>query len=337
MDENFVSDYNNDSYRWIPMNSTPPEVVHPVVTFPIQQEVGEVRAHQGEVVATVPLQVSVPTENTTAGSTSDDDFNYLAWDTCDFNEEGTPIGYLGKLWINYPVLKLRVICKKLMVYGIKNAKKDHIVESIVKTHQNSKAYAIVRNSMEDIDNNQQQGTTRKEQQCAYRLMNILFSDDFADEFACIGNTASRKTLDIGKAANEKLFWEKVEDAYLVSKADYHELQFREDEIFTTETIYPGKIVPHDWKKLRSIWKAVNTDYKAACTRFTQSGTHDCNFYSYCQGKKEPYYLRLHLVDRPELNEMVEADLPEACSLSSSSGVSSKDDNISVSTSNRKRA
>jgi hypothetical protein len=155
-----------------------------------------------------------------------------------------------------------------MVYGIKNAKKEHIVESIVKTHQNSKAYAIVRNSMEDIDNNQQ-GTTRKEQQCAYRLMNILFSNDFADEFACIGNNASRKTLDIGKAANEKLFWEKVEDAYLVLKADYNVLQFREDEVFTTETIYPGKIVPHDWKKLRSIWKAVNTDYKAACTRFTQ--------------------------------------------------------------------
>jgi hypothetical protein len=35
--------------------------------------------------------------------------------------------------------------------------------------------------------------------------------------------------------------------------------------------------------------------------------------------------------------MVEADLPEACSLSSLSRASSKDDNISVATNNRKRA
>jgi hypothetical protein len=43
------------------------------------------------------------------------------------------------------------------------------------------------------------------------------------------------------------------------KADYNILQFHEDEVFTNKTIYPGKVVPHDWKTLRTMWKAVNTD------------------------------------------------------------------------------
>jgi hypothetical protein len=60
-----------------------------------------------------------------------------------------------------------------------------------------------------------------------------------------------------------------------------------------------------------MWKGVNADYKAALTRFTQSGTHDSNLYSFCSGKKEAYYLRLLLAKRPDLNKMVEADLPDA--------------------------
>jgi hypothetical protein len=310
MEDNYINNSNIECYHWIPSNGGT-SLVDEVRTIPI--EVSEISLP----IVTVP-QVGVPDTSVEA---AESEFSCVTWETCDFNNEGAPIGFQGKLWMTYTVLKLRVICKKLKVYGIKNAKKEHIIESIMKTHHNSKAYAIVRGTMEGDDNNQQ--GSRKESQCPYRLINILFSDDFAGEFACIGNTASRNLLDIGKAANEKLFWERIEDAFLVSKSDYNILQFRDDEVFTTETICPGKVVPHDWKKLRSMWKTVNADYKAACTRFTQSGTHECNFYSYCNGKKEPYYLRLHLADRPELNEMIEADLPDACSFSSSTG--SKED------------
>jgi hypothetical protein len=117
-----------------------------------------------------------------------DIFDALSWDTCDFNNEGTLVGFRGKYWNNYPVVKLRI----LRVYGVKNAKKDHAVDSIMRTHQNSAAYAAICLGME-INNNNQQGT-RKEQQCPYRLMNTLFSDAFTDEFACIGNTAATTSV-----------------------------------------------------------------------------------------------------------------------------------------------
>ena len=76
---------------------------------------------------------------------------------------------------------------------------------------------------------------------------------------------------------------------------------------------------HDWKKLRAIWKKTNTKYKASLTRFTILGTHANDFYSFCNGKMDVYYLYKHLQQRPSLNDMVAADLPTVCSLSSMMG------------------
>ena len=71
---------------------------------------------------------------------------------------------------------------------------------------------------------------------------------------------------------------------------------------------------HDWKKLRAVWKSVNAKYKAALSRYTISGTHDSDFYTFCNGKLEIYYLRKHLELRPELNATVKADLPHKCAV-----------------------
>jgi hypothetical protein len=127
-------------------------------------------------------------------------------------------------------------------------------------------------------------------------------------------------LDVGKAAYEQGFWDKIQKEFLVSKPEYDILQFQDDDTFFNESFNPGKIVTHDWRKLRYIWKAVNADYKQAFDRFTQSGTHENNFLAFCSGKKEAYYLRLHLGNKPSLNEMVEAELPEGCCVSSSTTI-----------------
>ncbi len=55
---------------------------------------------------------------------------------------------------------------------------------------------------------------------------------------------------------------------------------------------------------------VNVEYKAALTHFTQSGTHDSNFYNFCNGKPDVYYLRKYLELKPNLDNTVEEDLPE---------------------------
>ena len=91
-------------------------------------------------------------------------------------------------------------------------------------------------------------------------------------------------------------------------------------------------MPHDWKKLRSIWKQINSHYKESLGRFTQSGTHSSNFFDFCEGRLETYYLRRHLEARPDLTGTVVADLPEEVFMESTSRPSST---ISSSTKRKK--
>ena len=123
-------------------------------------------------------------------------------------------------------------------------------------------------------------------------------------------------MDEGVAGNDKYFWAQVQEAFVRPNPLFDTLKFQDDDVFSGSEIDPGSIVQHDWKKLRVIWKAVNADYKAALSRYTTSGTHESNFYTFCVGKKEVYYLKKHLEQRPELNGMVEAALPREVALSS---------------------
>jgi len=43
-------------------------------------------------------------------------------------------------------------------------------------------------------------------------LNILFSDAFVEGFSQLGNVADCTALDVGKAANNQLFWEGVQEA-----------------------------------------------------------------------------------------------------------------------------
>jgi len=206
----------------------------------------------------------------------------------------------------------------LSVRGVKNAKKSIMIDHIVRWYRNKQYYDAAL-----LKRDAQACATRKTLHCAFRLMNVLFSDAFAGDFATIGDVATRESLDSGKAGNEQAFWEKVEVAFgsvcEPPNDAFDQLHFTiDDDAFfgIVGHINPAMIVPHSWKKLRSIWKAVNSDYKAALARFTVSGTHSNDFFSFCLGKLEPYYLRKHLEAKPQLNDMVTADLPDECLLSS---------------------
>jgi hypothetical protein len=209
--------------------------------------------------------------------------------------------------------QLRTLCSRLGVKGVKNAKKCKMIEMVTGIYRNKAAYKDLQIAVPSTAN-----VPRKQIQCSFRLLNILFSDDFAERFGSIGNVADRALLDSGKAGSDEYFWEAVQLAFLTPKPEYDIMLFMEDDVFSCrEDIDPSKIISHNWKKLRSIWKGINADYKAALSRFTISGTHSSDFYNFCHGKLEPYYLRKHLELRPDLTGAVEADLPEETFLSSS--------------------
>ena len=92
--------------------------------------------------------------------------------------------------------------------------------------------------------------TRKEPQCVYRLLNILFSDAFAEGFAQLGNVAACAELDLGKAGNYQLFWEGVQETFAGKDEAHDNLHFADDEVSgAVHCINFKKIVPHDWNKL----------------------------------------------------------------------------------------
>ena len=78
-----------------------------------------------------------------------------------------------------------------------------------------------------------------------------------------------------------------------------------------------------------MWKAVNADYKIAVNKFPRSGTHDSDFFPFCSGKIETYYLRKYLCLCPNLTATVEADLPVECAVASEGFSTSTSSTIST--------
>jgi len=145
---------------------------------------------------------------------------------------------------------LRAVCSQLKIQGIKNATKDQMIKKLafMFMHQVKTRYGKASEVLES-------SPTRKEHQCPFRLLNILFSDQFAEGFSQLGNVASRSELDMGKAANNQLFWEGVQEAFQGQDPTIDNLHFADDEVLQElHYIDFTKIVPHDWKKHCSIWK-----------------------------------------------------------------------------------
>jgi len=93
----------------------------------------------------------------------------------------------------------RVVCSQLKVKGVKSSMKEQMIKRLVSLHQ-------IRAKYDKISETPDPAPTRKEPQCPYRLLNILFLDIFDEDFAQLGNVAACTELDAGKAANNQLFW-----------------------------------------------------------------------------------------------------------------------------------
>jgi len=100
---------------------------------------------------------------------------------------------------------LRAACSRLKIKGVKNTSKDSMLEKIVSVYKLKEMYDRLKDDAEPFLT-----PTRKEPQCPYRLLNILFSDMFSEGLAQLGNVADRFDLDTGKASKNQLFWEGIQ-------------------------------------------------------------------------------------------------------------------------------
>ena len=107
------------------------------------------------------------------GNTLHCDFNLggVQWEDVDVNDEGNATGLFGTAFKEFSSKMLRTICSRLNLKGVKNVKKQDMVDRLIQAYNNWKNYKAMQNRKEDT-------VPRKQVQCSFCLMNILFSDKF---------------------------------------------------------------------------------------------------------------------------------------------------------------
>ena len=111
----------------------------------------------------------------------------------------------------------------------------------------------------DAQSNKQSTSTMKQNQCPYRLLYMIFSDEFADEFLGIGGSPSRAKLDCEDAQNICGFWIRLQASFIQPCPIYDQMQFADDPLLLIEGINPGfDIQKHDWKNQWAMWMEINS-------------------------------------------------------------------------------
>ncbi|KAE9023705.1 hypothetical protein PR001_g12850 [Phytophthora rubi] len=198
------------------------------------------------------------------------------------------------------------MCTRLGVSHYKNRRKADMLLLIEQKKINSAAYGEIMEKKRATHRISQQ----QHIQCRFRLINIIFSDQFAGRFDLLGSARTRQDLDAAVSA-EKTFWEDVAkafaDAYVLV---YGQLSFQEVHLALDNCdINPSVIVPLNAASLMAMWKKLKSDYAIPTDKFNRSGHHNPDLFDYCDGRRDLLYLSLYLNQKPELTDAVEQPLP----------------------------
>ena len=164
----------------------------------------------------------------------------------DLDKDGFAVGFCGKDFDDLKAKQLRTMCTQVNVTGVRNAKKNDMIDCLKMGFDN---WAALEDNAKKNDDEAEK-KPRKQPQCSFCLLNVLFSDQIKKQFAELGNPHDRETIDVGLAAFNKGFWENVTEECLNPKR-HCKLDFLDNPHMKRESknINPGKILNHDWKKL----------------------------------------------------------------------------------------
>ena len=214
------------------------------------------------------------------------------------DDDGTPIStafsILGVPFSSLKVDQIRMLCSKWNLKKYRGVSRDKLCLVIAQNQQLMVVYAAqavtVKNKKMEL------------QASKFRLLNVVFSEDFFKRVLKMNDKKQKDGLDAGKAGNTQRLWSSISDEYNDSLNDevYGVFAFVEDEQIAefAETIDIRNYVKLDWMKATTWFKAIVTDYKLATTWFTKSGQHEPNFYNFCKKKPTTYYYRLYAESRP---------------------------------------
>ncbi|KAE8890715.1 hypothetical protein PF003_g25320 [Phytophthora fragariae] len=127
--------------------------------------------------------------------------------------------------------------------------------------------------------------------CPYRLLNILFSNEFATRFGQSGDKPPRADLDTRAVADKSCFWQDVHVAHVTVYPAEHSVNALEFSHDFFVGIDPSTVKDHSSKKLFDVWKEMNRYYILAEKKFTASGQHEDDFPNFVDSRGYVVYLR----------------------------------------------
>ncbi len=267
---------------------------------------------------------SSPTKHTCDRNNDTRPFEYVKWSDVGVDKDGNLTTICGVHFELLTYKDLRTICSRLQIKNVKNARKEKMRLALQQSCLN-KDTTTTTNTTTNTTYNEEDGhqpvMNRTQIQCPYRLLNILFADEFASRLSQLSYFTTTSSHQVSEEEEKEIqFWKDVQCAYQ-RKLDRNFDTFhfwKDDAHFTTHhhhycydnasqrhdnngkmMIDPSKALPHDWTTLREMWKRIHSEYMWALKRFQLAVTHP--FISFCNGKLDIYYLRKHMLRHPDLN------------------------------------
>lgn len=226
--------------------------------------------------------------------------------------------------------QLRTEVSKRKIRGMTNKKKAVLVGALKEYDERDRR--IIReglvstprgrirgkSAVNNSNSNKKAPSTRKTKHCSFRLVNVLFNDDFAERFSKTDGSVTRAVLDEGAVNGKSRFWLDVQAAFVSENNEEYgrslESNVSASTLFKEADIDPSIVTPHDSSKLLDIWKELNAAYMESFHNFKVSGTHDSDFWNFCKGRMDVLYLYNWLQVKPGLTEFVRGRLPDAAAL-----------------------
>jgi hypothetical protein len=155
--------------------------------------------------------------------------------------------------------------------------------------------------------------TRKTRHCGFRLLNVLYIDNFVEQLDQMGARPTRRELDAGTVRGRNAFWLEVALEFAKNRPAYGRLVLT-DSRFAAIGLH--HILPHTSEKLQQIWKDVTQKFALVHARATQLGTHEMKFYDFCSGQVEPLFLDAWFSLYPQAFDAAVGAMPKRGSLES---------------------
>lgn len=187
----------------------------------------------------------------------------------------------------WTVDQLKLECTQRRLEVAKTTNKEGRVRVLNMFDQNTTA-------MKDIIDGQRQVNRRKQDKpdddrrkpgSMIRLVNVLFSDKFLEEFLRTGDSLTRAQLEAGG----HIFWDNVACEFNADKSEY-DVFIKTDERFRHVDPSDGGVM--SGVKLALLWRELSGLFSKAVAHSKQSGEHSNSFWDYCNKRIDVYYLHL---------------------------------------------